>query len=411
MLNFGGKAMQNLPMPEGKRKSARGKRMALAFLVAAALFVGATSEAPVPAEKTFVLVLDAGHGGKDPGNLGTGRHKTTEKDISLDVVLQVGKQIEENFPEVKVVYTRKTDAFPTLKDRVDVANKNMADLFISVHCNANNNKEAYGSETFVMGLHKSEESLQQAMRENASIFLEENHEANYAGFDPKNPDTYIALSLRENVFLDRSLGLAKSVQDQFRARMGRKDRGVKQAGYYVISFTNMPSILVELGFLTNATEEDFLQSEEGKTKLANGIFQAFKEFRSKNASTPAVAQTSADPKNTPINSESPAPAQPAKVRGKIPYDALGNQLKFQVQILTSAKPLKKKSPEFKGLDPVDEYFSGGSYKYLAGCTANFDEAKAMQQTLRDMGFKDAFVVAYENGQRIDLNQAIRKSRN
>ena len=394
--------MQNLPNQGKERKSARGKRVVIAFLVLAATFIGASSGVVEEPAHSFVLVLDAGHGGKDPGNLGTGRHKTTEKDISLDIVLQVGKLIEENHPEIKVVYTRKGDTFPTLKERVDIANKSQADLFISVHCNANNNKEAYGAETFVMGLHKSEESLQQAMRENASIFLEENHATDYAGFDPKNPDTYIALSLRENIFLDKSLGLAKNVQDQFRTRVGRKDRGVKQAGYYVISFTNMPSVLVELGFLTNAQEEDFLQSAEGKTYMASAIYRAFKDHRSKTAGpTPAPI-----PANPTASSEQKT--IPTGVRPLIPKDDLGGQLKFQVQILTSPKALKKNSAEFKGLENVDEYLSNGTYRYLAGATRSFDEAKKMQQALRNMGFKDAFIVAMENGNRVDINMAIRK---
>ncbi|MFN9968943.1 MAG: N-acetylmuramoyl-L-alanine amidase, partial [Phycisphaerae bacterium] len=199
---------------------------------------------------------------------------------------------------------RKGDSFPTLKDRVDAANAAAADLFISIHCNANDNKAAYGSETYVMGLHKSEESLRNAMRENASIFLEEDHESNYAGFDPKNPDTYIALSLRENIFLDQSLNLAKHVQEQFRGRVGRKDRGVKQAGYYVISFTNMPSVLVELGFLTNAEEEDFLQSEQGKGYMSSAIYRAFKDYYHKISHGKSIS-----PDGAPVQLEVRAPGK------------------------------------------------------------------------------------------------------
>jgi N-acetylmuramoyl-L-alanine amidase len=397
--------MQNLRNHGKVGTSERGKRAVVAFLVLAATLVGASSSSEEEASKSFILVLDAGHGGKDPGNLGTGRHKTTEKDISLDIVLQVGKLIEENHPEVKVIYTRKGDTFPPLKERVDIANKNQADLFISVHCNANNNKEAYGAETFVMGLHKSEESLQQAMRENASIFLEDNHVTDYAGFDPKNPDTYIALSLRENIFLDKSLGLAKHVQDQFRARVGRKDRGVKQAGYYVISFTNMPSVLVELGFLTNAQEEDFLQSSEGKTYMASAIYRAFKEHRGKETASTQVADQS---KGAPVTNSTRELTPTEAMRPLIPYDDLGNQLKFQVQILTSPKALQKNSAQFRGLEKVDEYLSNGTYRYLAGATQQFEEAKKMQQAIRNMGFKDAFIVAMENGNRVDINLAIRK---
>jgi len=384
-----------------------GKRLAIAILACAAIFIGATTTPLRDPSKTFTVVLDAGHGGKDPGNLGTGRHKRTEKDISLDVVLELGKMIETNYPDVEVVYTRKTDIFPSLNERVKIANKAQADLFISVHCNANANKEAFGSETYVMGLHKSEESLQTAMRENASIYLEENYEKDYDGFDPKNPDTYIALSLRENVFLDQSLSLAKGIQDDFRVKVGRKDRGVKQAGYYVISFTNMPSVLVELGFLTNSTEEDFLQTPDGKSKMSLSIYKAFKEFRDK-AATKAGAVAAENPvvKDDKIPVK---PSTPAAKTNAIVYKEVTTGVKFQVQILTSSKPLNKKSSEFKGLDKVDEYISGNVYKYLAGSTPNFQEAKDMQKILREMGFKDAFIVSFENGKKLDLNEAIAKS--
>jgi len=384
-----------------------GKRLAIAILACAAIFIGATTTPLRDPSKTFTVVLDAGHGGKDPGNLGTGRHKRTEKDISLDVVLELGKMIETNYPDVEVVYTRKTDIFPSLNERVKIANKAQADLFISVHCNANNNKEAFGSETYVMGLHKSEESLQTAMRENASIYLEDNYEKDYAGFDPKNPDTYIALSLRENVFLDQSLSLAKGIQDDFRVKVGRKDRGVKQAGYYVISFTNMPSVLVELGFLTNSTEEDFLQTPDGKSKMSLSIYKAFKEFRDK-----AAAKAGETVKQNPVVKEDKVPGKtppPAAKTTNVVYKEVTSGVKFQVQILTSSKPLNKKSSEFKGLDKVDEYISGSVYKYLAGSTPNFQEAKDMQKILREMGFKDAFIVAFENGKKLDLNEAIAKS--
>lgn len=382
----------------------KGKRGVLLILALAAIFVGATTQPLKDPKKTFTVVIDPGHGGKDPGNVGTGRHKRTEKDISLDVSLEVGRYIQENYPEVEVLYTRKTDIYPSLHERCNFANKANADLFISIHCNANDNREAYGTETFVMGLHKSEESLKTAMRENASIFLEENYEKNYAGFDPKNPDTYIALSLRENIFLDQSLTIAKNVQDEFRVKVGRKDRGVKQAGYYVIAFTNMPSILIELGFLTNAHEEDFLHSNDGKTYMASAIYRAFKQYKEKSDEKTAAAKAesiSAGTSNTPVVSEE----KPIK------HEEIKTGIKFQVQILTSSKPLNKKSSEFKGLDQVDEYISANVYKYMAGSTRSFSEAKEMQKKLREMGFRDAFIVAFENGSRIDLNEAIRKTTN
>jgi N-acetylmuramoyl-L-alanine amidase len=368
-------------------------------------------------EKTYVVVLDAGHGGKDPGNLGTGRMKKTEKDVTLDVVLQVGKMIEQNHPDVKVVYTRNGDTFPTLKDRVSIANRSKADVFISVHCNANANASAYGSESFVMGVHKTEESLATAMKENASIFLEDNKGQDYDGFDPSNPDTYIALSLRENVFLSQSADLAKNVQDLFRAKLGRKDRGVKQAGYYVISFTNMPSILIELGFLTNATEEDYLQSANGKAQLSKSIYQAFASY--KNATQLDISgevggQTQDQepeehaPDQKQVIQEMIASSQSDEIIWRDGNEEAG--IWFKVQFLSSPKLLKEHAPELKKFSRTEYYLYNAEYRYTAGKTLSFEEAKANMRKVQALGFKDAFVVAFENGKRIDLKDAIKRAK-
>ena len=377
-----------------------------------------------PPTKTFVLVLDAGHGGKDPGNLGTGRLKKTEKDVTLDVVLAVGQMIESKYPEVKVVYTRNGDTFPTLKERVNVANHNKADLFISVHCNANANTSAYGSESFVMGLHKTEESLATAMKENASIFLEDNQGKDYDGFDPNNPDTYIALSLRENVFLEQSADLAKHVQDFFKTQLGRKDRGVKQAGYYVISFTNMPSILIELGFLTNPTEEDYLQSASGKSALSKGIFTAFDKYfkgMKKGQSAKEVAQEQEEieigkeneKENdngsiVPEQRNGSESTQSEEIDGVMWRQGPDEGIWFKVQIHTSPQLLKESAKDFKGLKRVEHYIYSGQYKYVVGKTQSFNEAKAGMKAMQSKGFSDAFIVAFENGKRIDLKEALKK---
>lgn len=398
----------------------RSKRIALLFLALAGILIAATIPAPPPADQ-FIVVLDPGHGGTDPGNLGTGRLKTTEKHVSLDVALKVGEYIKENYSNVKVVYTRKGDTYPSLKERCDIANNANADLFISIHCNANDNKAASGAETFVMGLHKTEESLKAAMKENASIFLEKDHEKNYGGFDPNNPDTYIILSMRENLYLDQSINLAKKVQDQFRTRVGRKDRGVKQAGFWVISYTNMPSVLVELGFLTNSEEEDFLNSEEGKTYLASAIYRAFKDYKEKvdikNGVVPKsdpVPPIKEEKTSDPVvkNEQFPNPLKTEETQGKkntesgIIYEEVKKGVKYQIQILSSPKQLNKNSADFKGIRNIEEYKQNGVYKYLAGCTSGYKEAKSNQEKLKEMGFKDAFIVAFENGQRIDLSKAI-----
>lgn len=409
----------------------KGKRIVFGFLAGSFFLLAATN----PVEKAvrpFTLVLDAGHGGKDPGNLGTGRYKATEKDIALDVTLQVGKYIEENVPGVNVVYTRNGDSFPTLKRRVEIANTEQADLFISIHCNSFTNN-AYGTETYVMGMHKSEQSLKNAMKENASIYLEDNYKENYAGFDPKDPDTYIALSLRQNVNLDQSLYLSKEIQDQFRDRVGRRDRGVKQAGYYVISFTTMPSVLVELGFLTNKEEEDFLNSEKGKSYMASAIYRAFKNYKSimdgasgtiveeeviQSQDEPHIAQE--EEKKEPqkeereivvteapeVVEESTDPIAQKNAIEAILWEETGRGLRYQVQVMTSTRAIEKSPENFLGLPQVDEYLSDGNYKYVAGATDTYAEAKENLKLLKEIGFKGAFIVAFKGKDRIHLSEAL-----
>lgn len=256
-----------------------GKRSFFLFLVLALLQMQASAQSGTDLYRMKTIVIDAGHGGKDPGNLGTGRYKTREKDIALDIALRVGDYIKKQFPELNVVYTRDTDVFIGLNERADIANKAKADLFISIHCNAFNNPNSNGTETYVLGLHRNEENLQVAMKENSAIFLEDDYKTKYEGFDPNSPESIIALTIMQSAFLQQSLSLSSYVQKQFKSRVGRRDRGVKQAGFLVLRRTTMPSILIELGFLTNAPEEDFLNSENGKAYMASAIFRGFKEYK------------------------------------------------------------------------------------------------------------------------------------
>lgn len=220
------------------------------------------------------VVLDAGHGGKDPGTSGS---SSKEKNVSLDVVLKIESFLKTQHPNLKVILTRRTDEFIELAERANIANKNKADFFISVHCNANDNKTIQGSETYVMGLHKEEDNIQMIMNENASILMEKDYEKNYEGFDPHSIESYIMFSMVQNVYLKQSLAFASKIEKNMITHTKRKSRGVKQAGFLVLWKTTMPSVLIEIGFLSNKEEEKYLNSTEGKTAIAKSIFKAITE--------------------------------------------------------------------------------------------------------------------------------------
>ena len=389
------------------------KRIVLGILASAVILMSYTSSPYSSGNAVKVVVIDAGHGGKDSGNLGTKTRKKTEKDISLDVALQLGKFIEDNHKDVQVIYTRNTDTFLELRERVSIANRAQADLFISVHCNAAS-PAAYGTETFVMGMHKSEASLQTAIRENQSIFLEDNYEENYKGFDPKDPDTYIKLSMRQNVFLNQSLNLSKKIQDQFRERVKRRDRGVKQAGYYVISYTTMPSCLVELGFLTNKEEEKFLHSTNGQDYMASALYRAFREYKSEiEGVTFSQEIVKSKPKTEVIATTVETVLETSKETKKEKKEKAKNTrkeeikgLNYRIQFSTNSQPVEIKPENFKGLTEVDEYISNGLYKYTTGRFSNYEIAKMLQAEIRDLGYEDAFIIAFNGNKRLDLREAL-----
>lgn len=246
-----------------------------ALLLAITLLISASTYSP-PDSKVDVVVIDAGHGGHDNGTHG---RLLKEKDLALSIALKVGSYIEKNIPDVKVIYTRKDDRYLALDERANIANKNKADLFICIHANANPNTKAYGTETFVMGLHKDEGNLAIAQRENSVILMDENYEERYEGFNPSSPESYILFELIQSAYQESSLRFAQKVEGQFKERVGRLSRGVKQAGFVVLWRTTMPSVLIETGFLTNSTEEKFLAGEEGQELIASGIYRAFKEYK------------------------------------------------------------------------------------------------------------------------------------
>ncbi|MFH1321262.1 MAG: N-acetylmuramoyl-L-alanine amidase [Bacteroidota bacterium] len=308
--------------------------------------------------------------------------KIYEKKITLALALKVGKYIEKEFDDVKVIYTRETDKFVELHKRAAVANDNNVDLFICIHCNAGQ-KNVYGTETYVMGLHKTEENLSVAKRENASILMEENYEAKYAGFDPNSPEANIIFALYQNAFLDQSLELASKIQSQFQHSAGRRNRGVKQAGFLVLYMTTMPSLLIEAGFLSNDKEEKYLSTEEGQDYIASAIFRAFKEYKFEMDGVAAEdISTSADTKNN-------------------------QNIVFKVQLITSSKPIPLDSPKFEDIEGVQEYISDGWFKYIVGDEKNLVSAYSLQSEIRNKGFKSAFVVAFNDNERISLQEALK----
>lgn len=371
------------------------KAIRIPLFVLGILFLATDVHAqPRDPNRIRTVVLDAGHGGKDPGNLGTGRYKTTEKHVSLNVAKLIGKYINESFPDVKVIYTRDNDTFIELKERCNIANAAKADVFISVHCNANEKSSPNGCETYVMGLHKTEANMRVAQQENAAILMEDGHELKYDGYDPKDPESMIALSLRQNVHLDHSLLLSALIQKQFKDRVGRPDRGVKQAGFLVISYNTMPSVLVELGFLTNPTEEDYLQGDQGQDYMASAIYRAFKEYKTTvegNGGVPAITQVD------PPKATDPAPSVVSVASGVV----------FKVQIATSSKRIEPKPKNFNGIVGIEEHHGAGLYKYTAGAATDLDKARKLQEDYRSKGYDGCFIVAFKDGVRIGLQEALK----
>jgi len=256
----------------------KNKKILLSLILCIPFVFGGfiTNDSMIPSFRMTKIVLDAGHGGKDPGNVGS---KSKEKDVNLAVTLLVGKYIKENMPDVEVIYTRDDDSFPTLKERPMIANNNKAHLFVSIHSNSAANKSAFGTETFVMGTKHFDANFDIVKRENSVILLEDNYEENYEGFDPSSPESYMMFNLMSKVHFEHSVTLADHVETQFRDRVGRKSRGVKQGPFYVLWTPSMPSVLVELGFLSNSEEERFLMSQEGKEYMASAIYRSIRDYK------------------------------------------------------------------------------------------------------------------------------------
>lgn len=370
------------------------------------------SQSPI-APKTWVVVIDAGHGGKDPGCVGS---SSKEKSIALSIALKTGAYIKQYQPDVKIVYTRDDDTFIGLYERADVANNNNADLFISIHANAVVDKRPKGTETYIMGQTMDEENLKLAMKENSVITLEDDYKTKYEGYDPNSAESFIIFSMMQNTYMKQSTDFASLVQNQFTNRVGRFNRGVKQAGYLVLWRTTMPSILVEVGFLSNLEEEKYLKTTEGQEYLASAIFRAFRQYRhtidsrsglisSQQAAewidedkVPEKAEVKPD-LNTAANTQH-------KKEVKVPAT---DDLWFGVQIASSPLGKPKSKSLFKGVDSVSTIESGERYKYIAGKFESYEEASAYRKTMTG-SYPDAFVIALRKGKIVPLREAIEEKK-
>ena len=371
-------------------------------------------------EKISTVVIDPGHGGKDTGALGS---ISKEKDLNLTVALLVGDYIKKNLPDVKVIYTRERDVFVGLNERAQIANRNNADVFISIHCNSTSKKNASasGAETFVLGEHKNAANLEVAKNENSAILYEEDASEQYGDFNLNSPEAYIALSLFQKEYLNQSLQLAANVQEQFTKRVGRKDRGVQQAGFLVLWKTAMPSILIELGFISNAAEERFLASETGQTYMASAIYRAFRDFKEsyegENANTkpatvavtpveqPKVEET---PTVTPTVTQVENPEVKVEEKPEVKPEEkpiLKTKVSFKVQFASRDTKVPVTDKAFAKVPEVGEYFYNGAYRYVSGDFATKQEAVDRLETIRKLGYSDAFVVAFINGERATIKEA------
>lgn len=376
------------------------------------------------------VVIDAGHGGKDPGCLGG---HSREKEIALKIALKLGTYIENNIPEVKVIYTRKKDVFVELDERAKIANDANADLFISIHCNASGSATVVGTETYVMGVHKNDENLNTAKRENSVILLEENYEENYGGYDPNDPATHIAFKIYQGAFLEQSILFASLVEKQFKERAKRKSRGVKQAGLVVLFKSTMPSVLVESGFLTNKSEESYLLSDDGQSYIASAIYRAFKEYKttveaegarnfsakSQNPSQNRVvyeASTNTEDservvdlsESTPKTSDTPKVSETSITIGDSEDPILDeivspNTLNYRIQLYSSYDNIDFTKVKFSNDIPIEIEANNRGIKWYMLVKPFIDRAEAekMVKKFANNGFKNAKIVTYRGFNRIE----------
>ena len=378
------------------------------------------------AKKRFTLVIDAGHGGHDAGAVGA---VSKEKNINLNVALAFGRLVEQNCPDVRVVYTRKTDVFIPLQRRADIANDNKADLFISIHTNSlPKGKIAYGAETYTLGMARAEANLEVAKRENSVILYEENYQEVYEGFDPTKAESYIIFEVMQDRYMKQSIDLARCIQRHYVSQAGRRNKGVHQAGFLVLRKTSMPAVLTELGFISTPAEENFLNSKEGIRKMAQSIYNGFVEYRresdkdvrdrlipvepdaSRREEKKEKREEKKEERREEREGHGPAENDRPDPESRQPAADAGQGLPvYKVQLFVASRKLPAGDARLKGLDNVDYYMDGNLYKYTYGATTDYAEANRLRRSVA-ADFPGTFVVAFLDGRRIDLNEARRLSK-
>ncbi|WP_435139688.1 N-acetylmuramoyl-L-alanine amidase family protein [Formosa sp. A9] len=362
----------------------------LSFLLS--FFSNSLSETKAQNANKFVVVLDAGHGGHDPGK--PTKYGFKEKDVALKIVLKIGELLEKN-PDIKVIYTRKTDVFVTLRGRAKIANEADADLFVSVHCNAHNS-QAYGTETYVVGVANTQRNFDVAKQENEVILLEDDYEKHYDGFNPNAPESLIGLTLMQEDYIDYSILLAGMIENNFSGKLNRKSRGVKQASLWVMHNTYMPSVLIETGFITNKSEGAYLNSSKGQNEISEAIKDAILEYKK------SLDLNIGENIGRPVTSTVTLEKDDAEIY---------NDVEFRVQIAASSKKLELEAYNFKGLHDVTREQTGTIYKYFYGNTSNYSEIKKYHTEAKSKGYPSSFIVAYKNGERIHLDKVLKTTSN
>ncbi|WP_333600019.1 N-acetylmuramoyl-L-alanine amidase family protein [Flavobacterium sp.] len=384
------------------------------FLVSNAIF----------SQAKFKVALDAGHGDHDFGAV---YHGHIEKNIALAVVLKVGKLLEKN-PNINVIYTRKTDQFIDLIERANIANRADADIFVSIHCNANPNNAADGCETYVMGMSKNASNLEAAKRENSVVTLEKDYKQKYEGFDPKSPESYAGMIMAQELYLDQSIALAGKVQNHFIDDLGKKSRGVKQAPYMVLHKAYMPRVLIEMGFISNQVEGAKLDSEDGQNEIAQAIADAIVSYKKEYFGTGAGDEMekpskkmeqdeSTKPIDTPstpkVTNKVPEVKKP-EIKKPGPKEEIKTEVatttaaSFKVQLSASGKKLELVPSNFKGLSNISIASEGSLYKYMYGDTSNYEEAKRLLAEAKAKGYAQAFLIAFKNGKKVSVQEALKQ---